>query len=67
VSSYEVLTVDLQYKANAWMWTSWFAVFVRAHVASSLASKLKSWVTIDDGKVVICQVCDEKIGCTIKS
>jgi hypothetical protein len=43
-----------------------------APVASSLASKLKSWVAIDDaftadGKVVICQVCDKKMGCTMKS
>jgi hypothetical protein len=41
-------------------------------VASSLASKLKLWVAIDDtfptdGKFVICQVCDKKIGCTMKS
>jgi hypothetical protein len=37
-----------------------------APIASSLASKFKSWVVIDDtfatdGKVVICQVCDKKI------
>jgi hypothetical protein len=43
-----------------------------AHVASSLASKLKSWLAIDDsfttdGKVVICQVCNKKIGCFMKS
>jgi hypothetical protein len=45
---------------------------VVAPVASSLASKFKSWEAIDDafttnGKVVICQVCDKKIGCTMKS
>jgi hypothetical protein len=39
---------------------------------SSFASKLKSWVEIDDafttdGNVVICEVCDKKIGCTMKS
>jgi hypothetical protein len=43
-----------------------------APVASSLATKLKAWVVIDDpittdGKVVICQVCDKKIECTTKS
>jgi hypothetical protein len=48
------------------------AAFGMAPVASSLASKLKLWVVIDDafttdGKVVICQVCDENIGCTMKS
>jgi hypothetical protein len=46
--------------------------FVMSPVASSLASKLKSWVVMDDafttdGKVVICQVCDKKIGCIMKS
>jgi hypothetical protein len=42
------------------------AAFLLAPVASSLASKLKSWVATDgafttDGKVVICQVCDKKV------
>jgi hypothetical protein len=37
-----------------------------APVASSLATKLKDWVAINDaittdGKVVICQVCDKKL------
>lgn len=41
-------------------------------MASSVTSKLKSWVTIDDayttdGKVVVCQVCDKKVGCSMKS
>ena len=43
-----------------------------APVASSLAAKLRSWITVDnafttDGKVVLCQVCDKKVGCTMKS
>jgi hypothetical protein len=48
------------------------AAFVMAAIASSLVSTLKLWMAIDDafatdGKVVICQVCDKKIGCTMKS
>lgn len=43
-----------------------------APTASSLSSKLKSWVQIDsafttDGKAVFCQVCDKNIGCSMKS
>jgi hypothetical protein len=49
-----------------------FAAFVMALVVSSLASNLKSWVTIDvaftaDSKVAIFQVCDKKIVCFMKS
>ena len=41
-------------------------------VASKLSSKLKSWVTIDDsfttdGAVVLCQACNKKITCSMKS
>ena len=43
-----------------------------APVASSLAAKLRSWITVDnafttDGKVVLCPVCDKKVDCTMKS
>lgn len=43
-----------------------------APVASTLAAKLRSWITVDDafttdGKVVVCQVCNKKIGCSMKS
>ena len=43
-----------------------------APVASSLSSKLKAWISVDsalitDGKTVLCQTCDKRIGCTMKS
>lgn len=39
-----------------------------APTGSSLAEKLKAWITLDDmlttdGKIVVCQVCEKKIGC----
>ena len=43
-----------------------------APIPSSLAAKLKAWVTMDeglttDGRIVVCQVCEKKIGCSMKS
>lgn len=43
-----------------------------APVASKLSSKLKSWVKIDDsfttdGDVVLCQACNNQIGCSMIS